>query len=149
MSENNLEPRVSVLEHSVSTLTDDVRLLHHTVKQQGVQLTKGFADLSDKMRESNKPNWGNIIAAIGLVIVLVGAILAPVWMSFSNVNKRIDNNYSDIGTIYDGRLKNEYHRGVLETQIAAVKQEIKNVEDRLVKHMRSGNNHPEGVISCF
>lgn len=144
---DNLEPRVSVLENSVSTLSEDVRLLYDAVKEQGLQLSKGFSDLGEKMRDQTKPNWGNIIAGIGLVIVLVGAILAPVWMSFNNVRNRIEDNQNAIASINSDRLVSAYDKGKLETKIDSLKAEIDNVEQRLKMHMASGNNHPEGVIS--
>jgi hypothetical protein len=84
LGSNNLDsaisPRVAALEVGVRTIGTEVDSLKISFDRLGSQVTNGFAEIRRDLSVSGRPNWGWIIAALAVVISVIGAIGAA-WVS--------------------------------------------------------------------
>lgn len=128
---HELEPRVSVLEKGQEALQRDLSQLTTAVRDQGTQLTMAIAKLADntnanftqlaeKLSSSQKTDWHmfwqTLFTGVGIVVVLLGACFAPVWMSITyhhetiheikasvaEIQKTTNQNAIDIAVLRDG-----------------------------------------------
>lgn len=132
--DQNLAPRVSILEKGQEAIQRDLISLSHSVKEQGLQLTHAitkvsegnqtaFNNLSEKISNSNKTDWQTFWTMIGTIVVIIAAIMAPVWMSFSYVDKNateMNNNMKEIKAAQIENIKN----------IASIQTELKYIKDK-------------------
>lgn len=107
-----LEPRVSVLEKGQEALQKDLISLTSSVKDQGLQLTAAIAKLSDtvhertsilseKMSNQQKTDWQTLFTAAGVVLLIISAVLTPIWMKFTDNEKMHDSHDRDISTLVE------------------------------------------------
>ena len=98
MPEANVEARVSSLETSVANLTTDVG-----------RVLMAVDSLRTTISEAQRPQWANWLSAVGLAVVIIGAIgsafIAPLTLNLAHHTKLLDER----GIIIDGlqdRLRN-------------------------------------------
>lgn len=76
----NLEPRLSSLETSVETLTLDMR-----------EVIRSIDSLRSIVSDHQRPQWGNLISAVGVSVVIIGAIgssfITPLTVQLSHVER--------------------------------------------------------------
>lgn len=95
---SDLLPRVSVLERGQDAIQRDIISLSETVKEQGVQLSNAvikmgeihqqtFNNLSKEIGSVGKTDWQTFWTMIGTIMLIIAAIMAPVWMNFSYVER--------------------------------------------------------------
>ena len=86
-----LRERVSNTERAVDSVSDQVATLQRDTARQienlQVSLSSQIRDISGTFAASRSTNWGTIIAAVGVVVVLGGAVLTPIM---SDINKAAD-----------------------------------------------------------
>lgn len=126
--QHELEPRVSVLEEGQKALSADVLALSQTVKEQGAQLTNAISrladnqytssrELIDKVNNLSKTDWQTIIAAIGVVILLIGAISTPIWMNFTYIDKTVTDKDARISKLEDKITECMIQDAIIKTKI--------------------------------
>lgn len=89
-SSSNLEPRVSALETSVQSLTDDVRDLSRLI-ERSVESTRAHIErsiestnshlsmLSDRVSDSKRTPWGVLASWAAVVLLIVGMAGSPIF----------------------------------------------------------------------
>lgn len=130
--DDNLVPRVSVLERGQEAIQRDLISLSHAVKDQGLQLTNALTTLTEahhqsfnviqeKISSGSKTDWQTFWTMGGTVLIVIAGIMSPVWMQFSQVEKNFNStnetiqrmqdiqteNYKNIGIILDRENRNE------------------------------------------
>lgn len=75
-----MAPRVAALEVGVRTIGAEVDSVRNSVDRLGSQVSSGFAEIRRDLSTNGRPNWGWIIAAIAVVVSIIGAIGAA-WVS--------------------------------------------------------------------
>lgn len=121
MTEPKLESRIDVLEISVASLTNDVRDLAGLIKEQSHSFSTAILEakkdadektkiLTGEIMKSRTPHWGNIIAGLGLALLIVGGLYYP-------INKSLDTNNEDIKVLKNAREEDAYHRGLVDAQL--------------------------------
>ena len=118
--------RLSALETSVEALSKDVG-----------QLARSIEMLRDSMYSGQRPQWGNMIAAVGVGLVVIGSIgtsfISPIAIQISNHDKVITDNLASLNTVQD-RLRG-LESDVLAKQLmagermAAISQGLRDVRD--------------------
>ena len=90
----NLEPRLSSLETSVETLTLDMR-----------EIIRSIDSLRSLVADHQRPQWGNMISAIGVSVVIIGAIgssfIAPLTITSAMHDKVLEQRGASIENIKD------------------------------------------------
>lgn len=124
----DLLPRVSVLERGQDAIQRDIISLSETVKEQGVQLSNAvikmgeihqqtFNDLSKEIGAVGKTDWQTFWTMIGTLVVIIAAIMAPVWMSFTYVDKNATEMNSNIKEIKAAQIENIKNIAKLEMKL--------------------------------
>lgn len=114
---HSLAPRVSILEKGQEAIQQDLLNLSTAVKEQGVQLTNAITKLSDnhnstynaladKISNINKTDWQGFWTMVTVIVMLVAAVLAPVWMNFNNQANLIYDNSKRIEKMEDRYIEN-------------------------------------------
>lgn len=125
---NDLLPRVSVLEQGQDAIQRDINSLSETVKEQGVQLSNAvikmgeihqqtFNDLSREISAVGKTDWQTFWTMIGTLVVIIAAIMAPVWMSFTNVEKNETQLSETVKEIKQTQIENIKYITELKTKL--------------------------------
>lgn len=102
--DNNIDviPRISVLEKSQEAIARDLISLSHSVKSQGEQLTAAILSLSqtqnanynalaEKIGANNLTDWTSFWSMVGVVLILVGMLLAPAYLMNTFNNEKIQD----------------------------------------------------------
>ena len=114
---SDLLPRVSVLERGQDAIQRDIISLSETVKEQGVQLSNAvikmgeihqqtFNDLSKEIGSASKTDWQTFWTMIGTIMLIVAAIMAPVWMNFTYVDKENSRLTTLVNEIKETQIEN-------------------------------------------
>ena len=131
--DHNIVPRVSILEKGQEAIQKDIISLSHSIKEQGLQLSNTltkmseynqitFGTLSDKLGNVNKTDWQTFWTMIGTLVVIIAAIMAPVWMSFSYVEKGTNEMNTNIKEIKAAQIENIKTIASLQTEINHIKE---------------------------
>jgi predicted PurR-regulated permease PerM len=138
--DNNLSPRVSILEKGQEAIQRDIITLSHSIREQGSQLTNTltkisesnqntFNTLSEKISSINKTDWQSFWTMIGTLVVIIAAIMAPVWMSFTYVNSNAEQMNEAIKEIKATQIENIKYIASLQTELRLAKdREVKKNE---------------------
>lgn len=132
----NLAPRVSILEKGQEAIQRDIISLSHSIKEQGTQLTNALTKLSDsnqstfnsiseKLNNYGKTDWQSFWTMIGTLIVIIAAIMSPVWMSFIYVDKNATEMNNNMKEIKAAQIENIKNIASLQTEIKYIKEGIK------------------------
>ena len=113
----NISQRVTVLEVGLSSLSDTVKDLAHVVKSESHEVNKHISRLSDKFTDAQTPNWGNWIAFAAVLIILLGAITTPIWLSFAHTEQDIIRNEQNIKYLLDSHMKDVYNNGKQDARL--------------------------------
>ena len=84
-----LSPRVSALEVGVRTLSNELESVKTSVDRLSSNVVAGFAEIRRDSAASGRTNWGWVIAAIAVVVALVGAV-GTAWV---RPLQQVDENY--------------------------------------------------------
>lgn len=114
---SDLLPRVSVLERGQDAIQRDIISLSETVKEQGVQLSNAvikmgeihqqtFNDLSKEIGSASKTDWQTFWTMIGTIMLIVAAIMAPVWMNFTYVDRENARLTTLVNEIKETQIEN-------------------------------------------
>lgn len=139
----NLEPRVTALEVNLKVISDDIKDLASSVRQQGdnvnqallmqaANLTNAITSakdtfdqqivkISDKIGESGRPQWANIIAFVGLIVLMVGGVLYP-------INRELNRHEDAIMEIEHSWREQAYTNGVMEERTSTLKEGHKTIQ---------------------
>lgn len=131
--EQNLSPRVSILEKGQEAIQRDIITLSHSIREQGSQLTNAltkisesnqntFNTLSEKISSINKTDWRTFWTMIGTLVVIIAAIMAPVWMSFTYVDKNATEMNSNLKEIKATQIENIKNIASLQTELKYIKE---------------------------
>lgn len=131
--EVELLPRVSVLERGQDAIQRDIVSLSQTVKEQGAQLSNAvirmgeihretFDSLSKDINASSKTDWQTFWTMIGTIMLIIAAIMAPVWMSFNNVDKENIRVSENIKRINDEQIENIKSITRIETKLEVMEK---------------------------
>jgi hypothetical protein len=93
-----MEPRITALEIGQENLYREVSSLTSAVKDQGYQLTQSISKLAEasnanyqtvleKINTQGKTDWQTFWTMIAAVIMILGAISTPIWITFSEIDK--------------------------------------------------------------
>lgn len=135
----SLVPRVSVLERGQEAIQRDLITLSHAVKDQGLQLTSAltkltevhhssFNILNEKISSTGKTDWQSFWTMAGTLIVIVAAIMSPVWMQFNQVEKNFSNMNEQLSEIKTTQIENLRNIAVIKAQYdASEKYHEKNI----------------------
>jgi len=96
MAEPNLEPRVTALETSITSLTEDVRSLGRSLERYADSTTTQITELSSKFSASQKTPWGVLASWAGVVLVIVGMAGSSFIKDILDIEDRvgvIEKNY--------------------------------------------------------
>lgn len=113
-----LSPRVAALEVSVRALSNDVESVRGSVEQLSANVISGFAEIRRDFAAAGRTNWGWIIAAVAVIIALVGAVGSAWIRPLQQVDEvqamRINELYSDLRETRDliiryGERMDMYH----------------------------------------
>lgn len=96
--DNDVVPRISVLEKTQEAISKDLLNLSHSVKSQGEQLTAAILSLSqtqnvnynaltEKIGSSKQTDWPTLIGAMSLCILIIGGLMTHIYVQFSYVDK--------------------------------------------------------------
>lgn len=135
-NKEDLVPRVSILEKGQEAIQRDLISLSHAVKDQGVQLTNALTKLTEahhssfdiiqeKISNSNKTDWQSFWTMIGTLAIIVAAIMAPVWMSFTYVDKNTNEMNSNIKEMKVSQIENIKNIASLQTELRLIKENAK------------------------
>lgn len=108
----NTESRVTALEAGQQALHRDVTSLGLIVKEQGNHLSNAidklidshnlsFSQLSDKINSVGKTDWTTFWTMIGTLILIIGAISTPVWITFNSIDKAMEKEDKQIERLSD------------------------------------------------
>ena len=130
---NNLVPRVSILEKGQEAIQRDIIALSHSIKEQGAQLSNtltkmseydqiNFSTFSDKLNNVNKTDWQSFWTMIGTLVIIIAAIMAPVWMSFTYVDKNMNQMNDHIKDQKSAQIENIKNIASLQTELRLLKE---------------------------
>ena len=89
-----LRERVSNTERAVDSVSDQVATLQRDTARQienlQVSLSSQIRDISGTFAASRSTNWGTIIAAVGVIVVLGGAVLTPIMSDIGKTAEALD-----------------------------------------------------------
>ncbi len=89
-----LRERVSNTERAVDSVSDQVATLQRDTARQienlQTSLSTQIRDISGSFAASRSTNWGTIIAAVGVVVVLGGAVLTPIMSDIGKTAEALD-----------------------------------------------------------
>lgn len=131
---HELEPRVSVLEKGQIELQRELGQLSVMVKEQGAQLTNAIANLSqnqsnnskelfEKINSLSRTDWQTILTFVGVLIVLIGAILTPVWMSFNFIDSKLESLTEQVNRHEVRHFDSLEERAILRTKLELIERE--------------------------
>lgn len=125
---SELTPRVSALEVGVRTLSNEIESVKTSVDRLSSNVVAGFAEIRRDAAASNKTNWGWVIAAIAVVVTIVGAAgtawirpLQAVDEAFQRSLTAMEKELSemrDLAMRSDERLRVYREVGILPTVVA-------------------------------
>lgn len=136
----SLEPRISILEKGQEALQANVSELSTAVKEQGRQLYEAFNKMSEiqtnnfrelhekigesnnKISENNKTDWATIWTMIGTLVLIIGAIFAPVWMYFNVIAKEQESMKSAIEKLENFTITSIKERTELKARLDCIKE---------------------------
>lgn len=108
-----LRERVTSSERSLSGLDDKVTTLQRDTAAQisnlQTSLSSQIRDMSQSFNATRTTNWGTIIAAAGFVLILGGAVLAPLMSDLRKASDALDG-------LTERTVKNEDYRSSLDQQ---------------------------------
>lgn len=133
---NNIVPRVSILEKGQEAIQRDIISLSHSIKEQGLQLSGTltkmseynqitFGNLSEKLGNVNKTDWQSFWTMIGTLVIIIAAIMAPVWMSFTYVDKTNTEMNSNLKEVKSAQIENIKNIASLQTELRIMKEHAK------------------------
>jgi len=124
---SELSPRVSALEVGVRTLSNELESVKTSVDRLSSNVVTGFAEIRRDSAASGRTNWGWVIAAIAVVVALVGAV-GTAWVRplqnndeafehrVANLERELAEN-RELATRTDERLKVYRETGILPPAI--------------------------------
>lgn len=135
-NKEDLVPRVSILEKGQEAIQRDIISLSHSIKEQGTQLSNAltkmsdynqitFGALSEKLGSINKTDWQSFWTMIGTLVIIIAAIMAPVWMSFTYVDKTTNEINSNMKEIKATQIENVKNIASLQTELRLIKENAK------------------------
>ncbi len=118
--EQDLIPRVSLLEQAQAAISKDLSELSNSVQRQGEQLTSAITQLahtqnanynalSEKIGVSTQTDWQSLLTGITVLFIILGAILVPVWISFS-YEHRLDEMTRERISALELKIDEKYDR---------------------------------------
>ena len=125
MVSNAIEPRISSLETAVSALTSDVSKIANAVDA-----------LRSSLSDQQRPQWGNLIAAIGVGIIVVSAIgasfISPLSIQIGYQQKVLDERGNTIESLQDRMREVENaantNRRLADTEISTLRRDLERVD---------------------
>jgi hypothetical protein len=143
----HLEPRISILEKGQESLQRDLSNLASSVERQGThlehaigKLNDSFSTISERITSAAKTDWQTVLTLIGIIIIVLGAVMTPVWLSLNNTNTNVDRNYKLIEV-----LQTEQHENIrINTIVEYHNKRLDLIESKL-ENMWSNQDHLEYV----
>ncbi len=74
MVQPNFEPRITSLESSVKNLTDDISNVIRSVDKYADRTQTQIESLTNKMGESQKPQWGLLASWAGIILTIISML---------------------------------------------------------------------------
>lgn len=91
---DNIPERVSAVETSLMSMGREIHSVRGDVSSLRAEVNQGFNTLRDAMAGGSRTNWGWVISAVGVGVVIVGAVGAayvePVRRDQSHTQARLD-----------------------------------------------------------
>lgn len=91
-----LSPRVSALEVGVRSLSNEMESVKTSVDRLSSNVVAGFAEIRRDSAASGRTNWGWVIAAIAVVVALVGAVGTAWVRPLQQVDEQIEVRLSAV-----------------------------------------------------
>lgn len=99
--EQNTNARLSHVEMQVASLSSDFKNLATSFQS----FTNNFTSFTDQIRNSQRTNWGVLISAISVSLVVAGlfatSIQAPLKSIIENQERRVSKNEEKLDTILE------------------------------------------------
>lgn len=111
------DPRVDRLDQRVAGLESAVADIGSSIK-----------DLGKKFDDRSRPQWMVIVGALGLIVTILGLVLAGWKAPLDETIRRQDRDLQSVQSNVVPRVEHEYHLKYLEQSDADIKKRLERIE---------------------